>query len=78
MQVFPDPRQVLYPSPYQQENKATLFWQRSCCQCVRTFLETTVNWIKPLERLMEAMVIVWCLDIILKSVSHSARRLTKA
>jgi hypothetical protein len=37
-----------------------------------------VKWMKPLERLIESMVLVWFFDIVFKTVSRSSGRLTKA
>jgi anti-anti-sigma regulatory factor len=37
-----------------------------------------VKWMKPLERFVEAIVLVWLYDIISKAVSRSSERLAKA
>jgi hypothetical protein len=38
----------------------------------------TVKWIGPIERFVDAIVLLWLFDIIFKSVSRSSQRLTKA
>jgi hypothetical protein len=38
----------------------------------------TVKWIEPIERVVDAIVLLWLFDIIFKSVSRSSQRLTKA
>jgi hypothetical protein len=38
----------------------------------------TVKWIGPIERFVDAIVLLWLFDIIFKSVTRSSQRLTKA
>src|ERR1700720_2016325 len=76
---LPESRQLLpFPSPHREVNKAIYLLATLLLPVWLIYGRHTVKWIEPIERFVDAIVLLWLFDIIFKSVSRSSRRLTKA
>ena len=78
MQVFPDHGKFFHTSTYRKVNKATFLLATLLLPVWLIYGRHTVKWIEPIERFVDAIVLLWLFDIIFKSVSRSSQRLTKA
>jgi hypothetical protein len=73
---LPRSRQVLpFPLPYREVNKATFILATLLLSVWVFYGRQTVKWIEPIERFVDAIVLLWLFDIIFKSVSRSSERL---
>jgi hypothetical protein len=76
---LPESWQLLpFPPPYREVNKAICLLATLLLPVWLIYGRHTVKWIEPIERLVDAIVLLWLFDIIFKSVSRSSQRLTKA
>jgi hypothetical protein len=67
-----------FPSPDREVNKAIYLLATLLLPVWLIYGRHTVKWIEPIERFVDAIVLLWLFDIIFKSVSRSSQRLTKA
>jgi hypothetical protein len=76
---LPESRQLLpFPSPHREVNKAIYLLATLLLPVWLIYGRHTVKWIEPIERFVDAIVLLWLFDIVFKSVSRSSQRLTKA
>jgi len=74
--TLPTSRQVLpFPLPHREVNKAIYFLATILLPVWSIYRRHTVKWIEPIERFVDAIVLLWLFDIIFKSVSRSSERL---
>ncbi len=73
---LPTSRQLLLVHPpHRAVNKAIYFLASILLLDWSIYRRHTVKWIEPLERFVDAIVLLWLFDIIFKSVSRSSGRL---
>ena len=76
---LPESWQLLpFPPPYREVNKAICLLATLLLPVWLIYGRHTVKWSEPIERFVDAIVLLWLFDIIFKSLSRSSQQLTKA